>query len=185
MWELTFSKNDFENACKTTLKTLPPGTALWTTPDQARRSTRCPPRIRGPLLHINVQRVRGGLVFKTDRRCPREQLSGRQPAKRGITSLFNRGYFFWTTGYFLKLHFCDRCPRQQLSGRCQTQRGARRGARTCRETRGPPEHHGIKIGNLSPSDQRQRRTCDALCHILYPVSAAHTSIFRIDSNTTS
>ncbi|KAJ1474241.1 hypothetical protein T484DRAFT_1833152 [Baffinella frigidus] len=26
---------------------------------------------------------------------------------------------------------------------------------------------------------------DALCHLLYPVSAAHTSIFRMDSNSTS
>ena len=36
-----------------------------------------------------------------------------------------------------------------------------------------------------PNNQRQRRTCYALCHILYPVSAAHTSIFRMDSNSTS
>ena len=33
-------------------------------------------------------------------------------------------------------------------------------------------------------NQRQRRTCYALCLILYPVSAAHTSIFRMDSNST-
>ncbi|KAJ1489239.1 hypothetical protein T484DRAFT_1937605, partial [Baffinella frigidus] len=32
---------------------------------------------------------------------------------------------------------------------------------------------------------RQRRTCYSLCHLLYPVSAAHTSIFRMDSNSTS
>ncbi|KAJ1493303.1 hypothetical protein T484DRAFT_1929448, partial [Baffinella frigidus] len=32
---------------------------------------------------------------------------------------------------------------------------------------------------------RQHRTCYALCHLLYPVSAAHTSIFRMDSNSTS
>ncbi|KAJ1480880.1 hypothetical protein T484DRAFT_1955699, partial [Baffinella frigidus] len=32
---------------------------------------------------------------------------------------------------------------------------------------------------------RQRRTCYALCHLLYPVSAAHTSIFRMDSNSNS
>ena len=36
-----------------------------------------------------------------------------------------------------------------------------------------------------PNNRRQRRTCYALCHILYPVSAAHTSIFRMDSNSTS
>ena len=28
-----------------------------------------------------------------------------------------------------------------------------------------------EIGNLLPNNQRQRRTCYALCHILYPVSA--------------
>ena len=33
-----------------------------------------------------------------------------------------------------------------------------------------------EIGNLLPNNQRQRRTCYELCHILYPVSAAHTSI---------
>ena len=42
-----------------------------------------------------------------------------------------------------------------------------------------------EIGNLLPNSQRQHRTCYALCHILYPVSAAHTSIFRMDSNSTS
>ena len=42
-----------------------------------------------------------------------------------------------------------------------------------------------EIGNLLPTNQHQRRTCYALCHILYPVSAAHTSIFRMDSNSTS
>ena len=42
-----------------------------------------------------------------------------------------------------------------------------------------------EIGNLFPNNRRQRRTCYALCHILYPVSAAHTSIFRMDSNSTS
>ena len=36
-----------------------------------------------------------------------------------------------------------------------------------------------------PNNRRQHRTCYALCHILYPVSAAHTSIFRMDSNSTS
>ena len=47
--------------------------------------------------------------------------------------------------------------------------------------------HGLleEIGNLLPNNRRQRRTCYALCHILYPVSAAHTSIFRMDSNSTS
>ena len=43
----------------------------------------------------------------------------------------------------------------------------------------------VEIGNLLPNNRRQRRTCYALCHILYPVSAAHTSIFRMDSNSTS
>ena len=42
-----------------------------------------------------------------------------------------------------------------------------------------------EIGNLLPNNRRQRRTCYALCHILYPVSAAHRSIFRMDSNSTS
>ena len=42
-----------------------------------------------------------------------------------------------------------------------------------------------EIGNLLPNERRQRRTCYALCHILYPVSAAQTSIFRMDSNSTS
>ena len=42
-----------------------------------------------------------------------------------------------------------------------------------------------EIGNLLPNNRRQRRTCYALCHLLYPVSAAQTSIFRMDSNSTS
>ena len=42
-----------------------------------------------------------------------------------------------------------------------------------------------EIGKLLPNNRRQRRTCYALCHILYPVSATHTSIFRMDSNSTS
>jgi hypothetical protein len=43
----------------------------------------------------------------------------------------------------------------------------------------------VEIGNLLPNNRRQRRTCYALCHLLYPVSAAQTSIFRMDSNSTS
>ena len=35
------------------------------------------------------------------------------------------------------------------------------------------------IGNLLRSNQRQRRTCYALCHILYPVWAAHTRSWRV------
>ena len=42
-----------------------------------------------------------------------------------------------------------------------------------------------EIGILLPNNQRQRRTCYALCHTLYLVSAAHTSILRMDSNSTS
>ena len=42
-----------------------------------------------------------------------------------------------------------------------------------------------EIGNLLPNIQRQRCTCYALCHILYPVLAAHASIFRMDSNSTT
>ena len=42
-----------------------------------------------------------------------------------------------------------------------------------------------EIGNSLPNIQRQRCTCYALCHILNPVSAALTSIFRMDSNSTS
>ena len=41
------------------------------------------------------------------------------------------------------------------------------------------------ICNLLPNNQRQCRTCYTLCHILYPVLAAHTSISRMDSNSTS
>ena len=32
-----------------------------------------------------------------------------------------------------------------------------------------------EISNLLPNNRRHRRTCYALCHILYPVSAAHTA----------
>jgi len=46
-------------------------------------------------------------------------------------------------------------------------------------------HSLREIGNLLPNNQRQRRTCYALCHILYPVSSAHTSFSRMDSNSTS
>ena len=42
-----------------------------------------------------------------------------------------------------------------------------------------------EIGNLLPNNQRQRRTCYALCHILYPMSAALASFFRMDSISTS
>ena len=41
------------------------------------------------------------------------------------------------------------------------------------------------IDNFLPNNQRQRRTCCALCHILFPVSAAHMSTFEMDSNSTS
>ena len=41
-----------------------------------------------------------------------------------------------------------------------------------------------EIGNLLPNNQRQRRTFYTLCHILYPMSAAHASIFRMASNST-
>jgi len=56
-------------------------------------------------------------------------------------------------------------------------------SRSCALPRSPPG--GREIGNLLPNNRRQRRTYYALCHILYPVSAAHTSIFRMDSNSTS
>ena len=42
-----------------------------------------------------------------------------------------------------------------------------------------------EIGNLLPNNQRQCRPCYALCHILFPVSAAHVNIFRMGSNSTS
>jgi len=42
-----------------------------------------------------------------------------------------------------------------------------------------------EIGKVLPNNRRQRGTCYAMCQILYPVSAAHTSIFRMDSNSTS
>ena len=48
-----------------------------------------------------------------------------------------------------------------------------------------PLYTGGEIGDLLPNNQRKRRTCYALCHTLYPVSAAHMSIFRMDSNSTS
>ena len=48
----------------------------------------------------------------------------------------------------------------------------------------PQVRNHEEIGNLLPNNQRQRRTCYAVCHILYTVSAAHTSIFRMDSNST-
>ena len=38
-----------------------------------------------------------------------------------------------------------------------------------------------EVGNLLANNQRQRRTCYALCHILYPVSAALASFFRMGS----
>ena len=52
-------------------------------------------------------------------------------------------------------------------------------------TRPHLQERNREIGNLLPNNRRQRRTCYALFHILYPVSAAHTSIFRMDSNSTS
>ena len=48
-----------------------------------------------------------------------------------------------------------------------------------------PAHHAREIGNLLPNNQRQRRTRYALCHILYPVSAALASFSRMDSISTS
>ena len=42
-----------------------------------------------------------------------------------------------------------------------------------------------EIGNRLPSNQRQCRTFYALCHILYPLSAAHVTIFQMDSNSLS
>ena len=42
-----------------------------------------------------------------------------------------------------------------------------------------------EIGFSLPNNQSQRRACYALCHMLYPVLAAHTSISWVDSNTTS
>ena len=44
---------------------------------------------------------------------------------------------------------------------------------------------GREIDNLLPNNQRQRLTCYILCHIQYPVSAAHTSTFRMGLNPTS
>jgi len=49
----------------------------------------------------------------------------------------------------------------------------------------PPSVAEREIGNLLPNNQRQRRTSYAVCHILYPVSAALTSFFRMDSISTS
>ena len=42
-----------------------------------------------------------------------------------------------------------------------------------------------EIGDLLPNNQRQHRTCYALCHILYPVSAAQMRIFQMNSNSSS
>ena len=49
----------------------------------------------------------------------------------------------------------------------------------------PPEEPEREIANLLPNNQRQCSTCYALCHILYHVSAAHMSIFWMDSDFTS
>ena len=49
----------------------------------------------------------------------------------------------------------------------------------------PTPVDGREIGNVLPNNQRQRRTCYILCHIQYPVSAAHTSTFRMGLNPTS
>ena len=38
-----------------------------------------------------------------------------------------------------------------------------------------------QIVDLLPNSQRQHRTCYVLCHRMFSVSAAHTSIFRMDS----
>ena len=46
--------------------------------------------------------------------------------------------------------------------------------------RSPAPSPQREIGGLLPNNQRQRHTCYALCHILYLVSAAHMSIFRMD-----
>ena len=46
-----------------------------------------------------------------------------------------------------------------------------------------PSSHSREIGNLLTNNQRQRRTCYTVCHILYPVPAAHMSIVRMDSNS--
>ena len=45
--------------------------------------------------------------------------------------------------------------------------------------------HIKENGDLLPNSQRQRRTCYALCYILYPVAAAHTNLVRMDSSPTS
>ena len=49
------------------------------------------------------------------------------------------------------------------------------------ETRSLLPH--IETCDLLPNNQRPCRTRYALCHILYPVSAAHTSIFLMNSNS--
>ena len=46
-----------------------------------------------------------------------------------------------------------------------------------------PSRRSKRFGNLLPYNQRQRRSCNAMYHTPYPVSAAHTSIFRMDSNS--
>ena len=58
-----------------------------------------------------------------------------------------------------------------------SEHGTERMWRVCRPKR--------EMGNVLSDNLRQRRTCYAVCHILYPVSAARTSIFRMDSNSTS
>ena len=42
-----------------------------------------------------------------------------------------------------------------------------------------------EIGNSLPNNRRQRRTCYALSYILYPVSAAHTSIIGMNPSSRS
>jgi len=57
-------------------------------------------------------------------------------------------------------HFC-RTPRRSVQGLDMTVQGM---VYRC-------SHQLDEIGNLLPNNQRQRRTCYALCHILYHVSA--------------
>ena len=70
-------------------------------------------------------------------------------------------------------------------GICLGSLGVPRGVGLFGRARYPCRTLRREIGNLLPNNRRHRRTCYALCHILYPVSAADTSIFRMDSNSTS
>jgi hypothetical protein len=127
--------------------------------------------IREQLLRSNERQFRGGLVCK---------------ARRLVVSLNSRPRVIKKKRRGLS----NPPPQDQRPGLCpgRTYQGG-----ISRFSHTPPPlapYRGCvcllirETGNSLPNNQRQCRTCYTLCHILYPVSAAHTSIFRMDSNST-